>query len=75
MRSCRGLDSSSVPAHAAEFFALLGGGLRDPRWDGPPPTGSRLAILPGATHYDLLRAPALAEPLERFFQRLPGNAG
>ena len=62
-------DADSIaPAHAAEFFALLGGGLRDPGWDGPAPTGSRLAILPGATHYDLLRAPVLAELLKRFFE-------
>ena len=61
-------DADSIsPAHAAEYFALLGGGLRDPGWNSPPPTGSRLAILPGATHYDLLSAPTLAELLEGFF--------
>jgi len=48
-------DADSIaPAHAAEFFALLGGGLRDGGWDGTLPTRSRLAILPGRTHYDTL---------------------
>ena len=44
-------DADSIaPAHAAEFFALLGGGLADAGWDGSPPTSMRLAILPGRTH-------------------------
>ena len=48
------------PAHAAEFFALLGGGLRDADWDRSGMTRHRLAILPGATHYDINLVPALA---------------
>jgi pimeloyl-ACP methyl ester carboxylesterase len=48
------------PAHAAEFFALLGGGLRDASWDRSGMTHHRLAILPGATHYDINVQPALA---------------
>ena len=60
-------DSDSVPpAHAAEFFALLGGGLADPGWDGPPATSSRLAILPGTTHYSIFTAPALAAVVADF---------
>jgi pimeloyl-ACP methyl ester carboxylesterase len=62
-------DADSIsPAHAAEFFALLGGGLRDPGWEGLRATHSRLAILPNASHYDILEAPELAGVLERFFQ-------
>jgi pimeloyl-ACP methyl ester carboxylesterase len=41
------------PAHAAEFFKLLGGGLRDAGWDGAGMVPSQLAILPGATHYNI----------------------
>jgi pimeloyl-ACP methyl ester carboxylesterase len=55
-------DADSIsPAHAAEFFALLGGGLADAGWDGTLPTAMRLAILPGRTHYDIFDAPELAE--------------
>ena len=48
------------PAHAVEFFQLLGGGLRDAHWDGSGMTHHRLAILPGLTHYDINVAPALS---------------
>lgn len=58
-------DSMS-PAHAAEFFALLGGGLRDAGWDGSLPTEHRLAILPGRTHYDIFGAPELVTTAARF---------
>lgn len=55
-------DSDSIPpAHAAEFFALLGGGLRDAGWISPQLGTARLAILPGRTHYDVFTAPELAD--------------
>jgi pimeloyl-ACP methyl ester carboxylesterase len=55
------------PAHAAEFSALLGSGLRDPGWDGSGGRpASRLAILPGRTHYDVFSAPELAPLVDGF---------
>src|SRR6266576_1169503 len=48
------------PAHAVELFGLLGGGQRDGGWDGSGRPKSRLAILPGLTHYTMFSAPALA---------------
>jgi pimeloyl-ACP methyl ester carboxylesterase len=48
------------PSHAVEVFGLLGGGQRDPGWDGAGRPKSRLAILPGHTHYDVFAAPELA---------------
>jgi pimeloyl-ACP methyl ester carboxylesterase len=61
-------DADSIgPAHAARFFSLLGGGDHDPGWDGSAGrTSSRLAILPGATHYDVLGHPALAPAVLSF---------
>jgi pimeloyl-ACP methyl ester carboxylesterase len=60
-------DADSIPpAHAAEFFALLGGGLADAGWDGSGLGTSRLAILPGATHYDIFQAPQLAATVAAF---------
>jgi pimeloyl-ACP methyl ester carboxylesterase len=48
------------PAHAVEMFGLLGGGKRDGGWDGAGRPRSRLAILPGVTHYTIFADPALA---------------
>jgi pimeloyl-ACP methyl ester carboxylesterase len=60
-------DADGVPpAHAAEFFALLGGGLRDAGWDGSGRPASRLAVLPGRTHYDVVSAPELATVVDGF---------
>jgi pimeloyl-ACP methyl ester carboxylesterase len=55
-----GGDADSIPpSHAAEFFALLGGGPRDAGWDGSSSTEMRLAILPGVTHHDICATPLL----------------
>ena len=55
------------PAHVIEMFAKLGGGLRDPGWDGSAGrSASRLAIRPGVTHYDIVQSPALLAALEPF---------
>lgn len=45
--------------HITEFYGLLGGGLGDAGWDASERSPSRLAVLPGATHYDVLQAPGL----------------
>jgi pimeloyl-ACP methyl ester carboxylesterase len=54
------------PAHAVELFGLLGGGQRDPGWDGSGRPASQLAILPGLTHYTIFADPALAATATRF---------
>ncbi len=54
------------PSHAVEMFTLLGGGQRDGGWDGSGRPKSRLAILPGLTHYTIFADPALAEVAIRF---------
>jgi pimeloyl-ACP methyl ester carboxylesterase len=60
-------DADSVPpSHAAEFFGLLGGGQRDATWDGSLRPESRLAILPGYSHYDVFAAPELGGVVARF---------
>jgi pimeloyl-ACP methyl ester carboxylesterase len=51
------------PAHAVELFGLLGGGQRDGGWGRPK---SRLAILPGLTHYAIASAPALSSTVIPF---------
>jgi pimeloyl-ACP methyl ester carboxylesterase len=54
------------PSHAVELFNLLGGGLRDAGWDGSGKTQHRLAILPGATHYDINLQPAVSSAVIPF---------
>ena len=61
-------DADSVPpAHAAAFFGLLGGGKEDAGWDRAKMPVSRLAILPGTTHYDIFASPLLAAVVTPFF--------
>ncbi len=52
--------------HVVKFFALLGGGLKDGGWDGSGRPISRLAILPGLTHYTIFSDPAFTATAERF---------
>lgn len=60
-------DADSVsPAHAAEFFGLLGGGKIDGGWDRSGMTPHRLAILPDTTHYDIFASPALVAVVAPF---------
>jgi pimeloyl-ACP methyl ester carboxylesterase len=59
------------PAHMIEFYGLLGGGQRDAGWPGsglPPRSASQLAILPGASHYDIFLSPALTAAVNAFLQ-------
>ncbi|MFE0699302.1 alpha/beta fold hydrolase [Streptomyces sp. NPDC058872] len=60
-------DADAVrPAHMVEFYALLGGGLKDAGFHGADPSGARLAVLPGASHYDVLAHPALTGVVTAF---------
>ena len=49
------------PSHAVEIFSLLDGGQRDGGWigEGRPRGGHALAVIPGATHYDILSSPVV----------------
>ena len=60
-------DADAVrTAHAVEIYELLGGGKAEAGWDGSGMPRSRLAILPGTTHYDIVFSPALATAAEQF---------
>jgi pimeloyl-ACP methyl ester carboxylesterase len=56
------------PSHAAEFFALLGGGQKDAGWDGKARPQSQLAILPNTTHYNIFMNPELATAANKFLE-------
>ncbi len=60
-------DADAVrPAHAVQFFELMGGGKKDGGWDGSGMSSARLAILPGLTHYNVFASPALAPTVTPF---------
>jgi len=60
-------DADAVrTAHVVELFGLLGGGRRDAGWDGSGRPSARLAVLPGATHYDIFMSPALVSAVKPF---------
>ncbi len=62
-------DADSIsPAHMVEFFGLLGGGKGDAGWDRAKMPISRLAILPGTTHYDIFASPLLADVVAPFLE-------
>ena len=56
------------PSHYVEMFKLLDGGLRDGGWmgEGRPKGGHALAIVPGATHYNLAVSPLFAAVVLNF---------
>jgi len=54
-------DNDSVSQkHVAEFFALLGGGVKEPGWQNTQLSKARLAVVPGYSHYNFVNAPELA---------------
>jgi len=60
-------DQDAVrPAHAVQFFELLGGGQKDGGWDGSGASSAKLAILPGLTHYNIFSSPALVSAVMPF---------
>jgi pimeloyl-ACP methyl ester carboxylesterase len=60
-------DNDSVPQRQiAEFFALLGGGLKEPGWMNTKLSKSRLAVVPGYSHYNLVSSPEVPQIVEKF---------
>ena len=70
-------DHDAIPTHhIADFFALLGGGLKDPGWQDTKFTNARLAIVPGYSHYNFFTAPELASNIDQVphrFAELPAG--
>jgi pimeloyl-ACP methyl ester carboxylesterase len=61
--------------HIAEFFALFGGGVRDPGWEGEPKFArARLAIVPGYTHYNFGQGPDVARVIEAYLDKPTSSA-
>jgi hypothetical protein len=54
-----------------ELFPLFGGGQREAGLDGSGISSARRAVLPGTTHHDLFRSPALSAALLPFLATPP----
>jgi pimeloyl-ACP methyl ester carboxylesterase len=60
-------DNDSVSQkHIAEFFALLGGGVKEPGWQNTQLSRARLAIVPGYSHYNFVTATELAPIIDKY---------
>lgn len=60
-------DNDSVSQkHIAEFFALLGGGVKEPGWLNTQLSKSRLAVVPGYSHYNFIISPEAPQIIGKF---------
>jgi pimeloyl-ACP methyl ester carboxylesterase len=60
-------DNDSVSQkHIAEFFALLGGGVKEPGWLNTQLSRSRLAVVPGYSHYNFLTSAEVPQIIGKF---------
>ena len=62
-------DADSIrPEHVREFAGLLGIGHRDAGYDGSARPANQLAVLPGATHYDIMASPHFTPVVNGFLR-------
>jgi pimeloyl-ACP methyl ester carboxylesterase len=60
-------DNDSVSLkHIAEFFALLGVGVKEPGWLNTQLSKSRLAVVPGYSHYNFISSPEVPQIVGKF---------
>jgi pimeloyl-ACP methyl ester carboxylesterase len=60
-------DNDSIPQREiAEFFALVGGGVKEPGWQNTRLSKSRLAVVPGYSHYNFTTSPEVPQIVGKF---------
>ena len=60
-------DNDSISQkHIADFFALLGGGVKEPGWMNTQLSKSRLAVVPGYSHYNFIASPEVPQIVGKF---------
>jgi pimeloyl-ACP methyl ester carboxylesterase len=60
-------DNDSISQkHIADFFALLGGGVTEPGWLNTKLSKSRLAVVPGYSHYNFITSPEVPQIIGKF---------
>jgi hypothetical protein len=60
------ITSSVSQKQIAEFFALLGGGVKEPGWVNTQLAKARLAIVPGYSHYNFITSPEVPQIVAKF---------
>jgi len=59
-------NDSLSQKHVAEFFALLGGGMKEPGWLHTQLSKSRLAVVPGYSHYNFITSVEVPQLVGKF---------
>ncbi|HEY2584531.1 MAG TPA: alpha/beta hydrolase [Tepidisphaeraceae bacterium] len=59
-------NDSIAQKHIAEFFALVGGGVKEPGWRNTQLSNSRLAVVTGYSHYNLISSPEVPQIVGKF---------
>ena len=60
-------DNDSISQkHIADFFALLGGGVKEPGWQNTKLSQARMAIVPGYSHYNFITSAELAPIIGKY---------
>src|SRR5258708_20638446 len=60
-------DNDSISQkHVAQFFALLGAAVKEPCWQNTQLSKSRLAIVPGYSHYNFITSPEAPQIIRKF---------
>ena len=60
-------DNDSISQkHVAQFFALLGGGVKQPGWQNTQLSKLRLAIVPGYNDYNFITSPEAPQIIRKF---------
>ena len=59
-------NDSFSQKHIAEFFALLGGGVKEPGWLNTQLSKSRLAVVPGYSHYNFITSAHVPQIIGKF---------
>jgi pimeloyl-ACP methyl ester carboxylesterase len=60
-------DNDSIPQrNIAEFFELLGGGIKEPGWQNTQLSRARLAVVTGYSHYNLIASPEVAQVVGKY---------
>ena len=68
-------DNDSISQkHIAEFFALLGGGVKEPGWQNTQLSNSRMAVVPGYSHYNFISSPEVPQIIRKFLDDVLTNA-
>jgi pimeloyl-ACP methyl ester carboxylesterase len=60
-------DNDSISQeHVSDFFALLGGGVKEPGWQNTQLSKARLAVISGYSHYNFMTSTEIAPVIAKY---------